>query len=80
MHSLLYDIADRLGAGGDAAERKGLGKLPVEVLDMIVSQAEWLMTREEAEEYRLELMNERSTMVEVNDELMFAPLFYMCEH
>ena len=80
MRALLQDVATELGAGQDDTERKGLGKLPVELLDMIVNHAEWLMTREEAEEYRLRLMDERGPMIAANNEYMFEPPFNMCEH
>ncbi|KIP03673.1 hypothetical protein PHLGIDRAFT_110570 [Phlebiopsis gigantea 11061_1 CR5-6] len=78
--ALLHDVASQLGAGGHPAQRKGLGKLPNEVLDMIVDQADFVMTRREAEEYRLRLMDERGIMVGENTELMFAAPFNMCEH
>ena len=80
LRALLLDIATALGAGSNNMERKGLGKLPVELLDMIVDQADWLMSREEAEEYRLRLMDERGPMIATNNEHMFEPPFNMCEH
>ena len=80
MRTLLRDIAAQLGAGRDSLKRKGLGKLPAELLDMIVNQAEWLMSREEAETYRLRLMDERGPMTATNNECMFEAEFNMCEH
>lgn len=80
MRALLCDMAIQLGAGRHPAQRRGLGKLPTEVLDMIVYQADFLMTRKEAEEYRLQLMDERSRMVRDNTEAMFTAPFNMCEH
>ena len=80
MRRLLRDIAASLGAGKDPAQRRGLGKLPIEILDMIVDEAEWLMTREEAEKYRLQLMDQRSFMSGLNDQLMFETPFNLCEH
>lgn len=80
LRALLDDIAGQLGAGGHPAQRRSLGKLPAEVLDMVVDQADFLMTREEAEAHRLRLMDERSMMVKDNTELMFAAPFNMCEH
>ena len=79
MRALLYDIAKKDDTA-NPVERKGIVKLPTEILDMIVDQADWLMSRKEAEEYRLELMDERGTMVAENSERMFAPPFNMCEH
>lgn len=79
MLALLLDTAAGLRTAG-GAQGRGLGKLPVEVLQMIMNQADWLMSRQEAEEYRLALMDERTYMTEQNDELMFSPAFYMCEH
>ncbi|KAG9105276.1 hypothetical protein FRC07_009430, partial [Ceratobasidium sp. 392] len=38
------------------------------------------MTRQEAEQYRLELMNERTAFVKANDEKFFSVAFSMCEH
>lgn len=66
--------------GSHPAAVKGLGKLPVEVIDMIVDQADWLMSRQEAEAIRLELMDERSVLADSNDEFMFLTSFNMCEH
>lgn len=80
MRALLRDIAAKLGAGPHGMDRKGLGKLPPELLDMIVDQAEWLMSREEAEAHRLRLMDERGPMTATNNEDMFETEFAMCEH
>ena len=76
---LLHDIALKMRKKHNAAV-KGLGLLPVEVLDMIVDHADWLMSRKEAEEIRLELMDERSVMTEDNNTLMFPIMFNKCEH
>lgn len=57
-----------------------LSRLPVELLDAIVDEVEGLMDRAEAEALRLELMDERSAMVEQNTEHVFAVPFNMCEH
>jgi hypothetical protein len=56
----------------------GLNKLPVEVLDMINDEV-GLMTRAEAEQYRLELMDERTKFVEEHDANFFSLEFDMCE-
>lgn len=48
--------------------------------DGIASLAEGIMSRKEAEEYRLELMDERTVFVAQNDEKFFAVAFSMCEH
>ncbi|GJE99874.1 DUF4246 domain-containing protein [Phanerochaete sordida] len=74
MRSVLRDITTSLGP------RSGLGRLPLELLDLIVEQSDAVMTRAEAEAFRLELMDERRGMVQKNDEEIFAPTFNMCEH
>ncbi|EKM51707.1 uncharacterized protein PHACADRAFT_212335 [Phanerochaete carnosa HHB-10118-sp] len=79
MRFLLRDIVASLPAD-KTGRKKGIGKLPAELLDSIVDQADWLMTRREAEEFRLGLMDERKVMVKEDDEMMFAPEFNMCEH
>ncbi|KAH8809576.1 hypothetical protein DL96DRAFT_1821843 [Flagelloscypha sp. PMI_526] len=57
-----------------------IGALPAEIKDMIVTNIDGLMTREEAEDIRLELMKERSTFVgEYNEEVMGFK-FNFCEH
>jgi hypothetical protein len=52
--------------------------LPVEVIDLIDKEAD-LMSRTEAEQYRLELMDERTTFVTSHDESFFSVGFSMCE-
>ncbi|KAI0717938.1 hypothetical protein C8Q72DRAFT_902417 [Fomitopsis betulina] len=54
-------------------------RLPPEVRDIIWAYA-GCMTAEEAREYRLELMEERTTFVEVVDGQRFGTEFNMCEH
>ena len=49
-----------------------LAKLPVEVLTMISEENDGTMTRSEAEEYRKELMAERTVFVEENDKEYFG--------
>ncbi len=56
-----------------------LGLLPAELLDLVVELMD-LMTREEAEELRLKLMDERTAFVQENNENMFNVPFNMCEH
>ncbi|SJL12728.1 uncharacterized protein ARMOST_16159 [Armillaria ostoyae] len=56
-----------------------LGPLPTELLDLIVDFMD-LMTRKEAEEARLQLMDERTVFVRENSENMFDTPFNMCEH
>ena len=63
-----------------ASPQSRLSKLPVELLDAIVDNIEGLMDRAEAEALRLELMDERTAMVEENTEQVFAIPFNMCEH
>ena len=79
MRLVLQRVSASLPAD-ESGQKKGFSKLPMEMLDMIVEQADWLMTRKEAEAYRLELMEERKVMVKKNDEQMFAEQFNMCEH
>ena len=77
--TMLQEIASDLRqAHGVLA--KGLAKLPVEVVDMIIDQADFLMSRKEAEEFRLVLMAERSITAENSDATMFTVQFNMCEH
>lgn len=72
MHATVHTVA--------ASPDSRLSRLPVELLDAIVDEVEGLMDRAEAEALRLELMDERSAMVEQNTELVFAVPFNMCEH
>ncbi|GJE99875.1 DUF4246 domain-containing protein [Phanerochaete sordida] len=60
--------------------RPALGRLPVELLDLVAEQGDAVMMRAEAEAVRLELMDERRGMVMKNDEKMFAHEYNMCEH
>ncbi|KAG9012310.1 hypothetical protein FRB90_006720 [Tulasnella sp. 427] len=58
-------------------------KMPVEILDMVsvTAQAQGtLMALEEAKQYRLELMDERSAAVKGQDQEQFAREFSFCEH
>ncbi|KNE69910.1 hypothetical protein AMAG_14759 [Allomyces macrogynus ATCC 38327] len=56
-------------------------KMPLEVLDMILERTEGSMTRKEAMALWLELMNERTDIVQDNDVLVFGGAqFSMCEH
>ena len=58
-----------------------LHKLPVELIDMVVqSTDEGTMSREEAFNYREELMDERTEFVRSNNDTYFAVPFNMCEH
>ncbi|PBK83540.1 hypothetical protein ARMGADRAFT_1137151 [Armillaria gallica] len=56
-----------------------LGLLSAELLDLVVDLMD-LMTRKEAEELRLQLMDERTAFVRDNNENMFNVPFNMCEH
>lgn len=65
----------------------GSGQVPrasaftVEVKNMIVGHVDGLMTREEAEQYREELMQERRGFVNTyNTDVMEVRTFSMCEH
>ncbi|CUA75280.1 ABC transporter C family member 4 [Rhizoctonia solani] len=55
-------------------------KLAPEIINHIDSMVEGTMTREEAEAYRLELMDEGTAFVEKNDEEFFMTPFSLCEH
>jgi hypothetical protein len=55
-----------------------LNKLPIELIDMIGKDVE-LMTRQEAEQYRLELMKERTVFITDHDKNFFSIDFNMCE-
>ncbi|KAK0191991.1 hypothetical protein F5146DRAFT_1037906 [Armillaria mellea] len=67
----LHDLAQE--------DNSRLGLLPVELLELIVDLMD-LMTRKEAEELRLKLMDERTAFVRENNENMFNAPFNMCEH
>ncbi|KAI0719901.1 hypothetical protein C8Q72DRAFT_899738 [Fomitopsis betulina] len=54
-------------------------RLPVELQDIIWAHVGGI-TKEEAEQYRLELMEERTAFVEVVDGQRFGTQFNMCEH
>ena len=51
-----------------------------EIISLIDSLGDGTMTREEAEAYRLELMDERTVFVDKNTEKVFSVGFSMCEH
>ncbi|KAF8601411.1 hypothetical protein BDV93DRAFT_495811 [Ceratobasidium sp. AG-I] len=51
-----------------------------EIINLIDSLGDGTMSRKEAEEYRLELMDERTAFVKENDEKFFTVAFSMCEH
>lgn len=57
----------------------GLGEkdLPVELMDAITSEVEGVITKEQAEEIRLELMEERSKMAETLTEEKYNCAFYL---
>lgn len=56
-------------------------RLPVELFDMIAEYAAaGMMSREEAEEYRADLMEERANFVMQHNEVVFELGFSMCEH
>jgi hypothetical protein len=54
-------------------------KLPIEIINAISAEVDGLMTRAEAEEYRLLLMKERSKVVQIHDERFFSVDYNMCE-
>ncbi|KAF8601412.1 hypothetical protein BDV93DRAFT_495814 [Ceratobasidium sp. AG-I] len=51
-----------------------------EIINLIDSLGDGTMSKKEAEEYRLELMDERTAFVKENDEKFFTVAFSMCEH
>jgi len=55
----------------DAGATSTLGKLPVEILEIISEESCGTMTRPEAEKYREELMAERTVFVKTSDEQYF---------
>jgi hypothetical protein len=73
MGTALHKIARAPNAGL-------LGRLPSELIDLVVDNMWWLFDREYAEARRRELMDERTVMVKSNTEAMFAAEFAMCEH
>jgi hypothetical protein len=57
-----------------------LGVLPQELRDLVKGHfPETMMTREEAEAYRLELMEEHTASVEIHG-WSYVQTFNMCEH
>ncbi|CAE6435793.1 unnamed protein product [Rhizoctonia solani] len=62
------------------ALKAAFDKLAPETIDRIDTFAGGVMTRKEAEEYRLELMDERKAFVLQNDRAFFMVPFDMCEH
>ncbi|KAG9121084.1 hypothetical protein FRC07_003102 [Ceratobasidium sp. 392] len=60
--------------------KAAFNKLASEIIDRVNSFAEGTMTREEANTYRLELMDERKAFVAENDSKYFEVAFDMCEH
>ncbi|KAK6515954.1 hypothetical protein TWF281_004545 [Arthrobotrys megalospora] len=66
------DLVDTLRLGP-------LGRLPEEVFRLIVEALPPPITREEAEEYRQQLMNERSSYIDDNDHVQ-GEHYSLCEH
>lgn len=60
------------------ALKDGLGKLAPEIVDRIGSMAGGLVTRQEAEEYRLEMIKERKAYDEENNSKWVLAPFDMC--
>ncbi|KAG9084962.1 hypothetical protein FS749_004797 [Ceratobasidium sp. UAMH 11750] len=50
------------------------------LVGVMLGRVESTMSRQEAEAYRLELMNERTAFVKANDDHFFSVPFSMCEH
>jgi hypothetical protein len=68
------------GISANPVLKSAFSKLSPEIIDHIDSMAEGTMKREEAEAYRLELMDERTAFVSENDEHFFMAPFSLCEH
>ncbi|CEL56861.1 hypothetical protein RSOLAG1IB_08139 [Rhizoctonia solani AG-1 IB] len=68
------------GISANPVLKSAFSKLSPEIIDHIDSMAEGTMKREEAEAYRLELMDERTAFVSKNDEHFFMAPFSLCEH
>ncbi|CAE6479346.1 unnamed protein product [Rhizoctonia solani] len=68
------------GISANPVLKAAFDKLSPEIIDHIGSMVEGTMTREEAEAYRLELMDERTAFVSKNDEEFFMAPFSLCEH
>ena len=54
-----------------------LGRLPIELIEIISSGNDGTISRAEAEAYRLELMDERTVFVEESDSNYFGQEFNM---
>jgi hypothetical protein len=54
-----------------------LGRLPVELIDLVAGFVDGTMSREEAEAYRLMLMKERTVFVDDSSAQFFGTLFNM---
>ncbi|KAL5632858.1 hypothetical protein ACGC1H_005717 [Rhizoctonia solani] len=68
------------GINANPVLKRGFDKLAPEIIDHIDSMVEGGMTRKEAEDYRLELMDERTAFTVKNDEEFFMSSFSLCEH
>ncbi|QRW06173.1 hypothetical protein RhiLY_05172 [Ceratobasidium sp. AG-Ba] len=64
----------------NAKLKTSLAKLAPEVINHINALAAGTMSRDEANAYRLELMDERKIFVAKNDEKFFEVAFSLCEH
>ncbi|KAG8737079.1 hypothetical protein FRC10_008589 [Ceratobasidium sp. 414] len=60
--------------------KAALDRLAPKIIDRVNLLADGTMKREEAEAYRLELMDERKAFVAENDERFFQVAFDLCEH
>jgi hypothetical protein len=74
------------GGGGDVDSdpREGgssrIARLPRELQDMVRKEMDWVFSREEAKELRLELMEERTRMDEAVDGVVREAEWNFCEH
>ncbi|KAJ7725331.1 hypothetical protein B0H16DRAFT_1677470 [Mycena metata] len=70
-------------AWASAGPRSVLSALPLELRDMIKEEilaSGTVMTLKEAEDYRLELMEERTSSIKYHNEVVSERTFNMCEH
>ncbi|KAG8741164.1 hypothetical protein FRC11_014943, partial [Ceratobasidium sp. 423] len=68
------------GISSNPILKAAFDKLSPEIIGRIDSMVEGTMTRQEAEAYRLELMDERTAFVAKNDQEFFMAPFSLCEH
>jgi len=69
-----------LGIARNTEGDSRLANLPIEIIDLVAdAPEETLMTHEQAEKYREQLMSERTAMAQANNVVMYTIEFNMCE-